>query len=123
MTADDSGVPAPSSLTQGGAGGERAGSGIKKHPLRTRFEDAKYVAIDDAMGKGDSWAKKVGSSSQGVMLDDIPKLLSALNLKLVDVSRVCITREEIEEYEAYKTIATAHLRPRSKLEQDWDKPA
>lgn len=77
----------------------------------------KQVTLD--MGKGDSWAKDVRSGNQGVLLDDIPKLLSVLRLKIVDAARVCITQEQIDEYEAYKTIAKAHLTPAPRLEQDW----
>jgi hypothetical protein len=81
----------------------------------------KQVNLD--MGKGDSWAKDVRNGNQGVMLDDIPKLVAVLKLKLVDVSRVCVTPEQIAEYEAYKVIARTHLAQPPQLEQDWDKPA
>lgn len=81
----------------------------------------KDTAIDEGMGKGDSWAKKVGYANHGVLLDDIPRLIRVLGLKVVDVTRVCITPEQVQEYEAYKVIAKTHLSPPPKLEQDWDR--
>lgn len=101
---------------------ERLGNGAPRGLLRERFDAVKDTAIDDAMGKGDSWAKKVGYGDSGVKLDDIPKLLAVLGLKLVDASRVCVTREQINEYEACRTLARAHLSPPQQLDQDWDKP-
>jgi hypothetical protein len=90
----------------------------RKGVLRERFENFKDSALDAAMGKGESWAKKVGYGDQGVKLDDIPKLLAALHLKLVDVNKVCVDRAE---HEAYKTLAAAHLSSQPKLDEDWDK--
>jgi hypothetical protein len=112
--------PAPSALPSSGASRERP----TKSLLRERFEAVKPAAIDDAMGKGESWAKKVGYGDQGVQLDDIPRLIAALGLKLVDAAKICITPERAAEYEAYRTIAAAHLANSSgpKLEQDWDPP-
>lgn len=90
----------------------------KKGVLRERFEDVKDSALDDAMGKGESWAKKVGYGNQGVMLDDIPKLLEVLGFKLVDKSKVCVDRAV---HEAYKALAAAHLNGTGpQLDQDWD---
>jgi hypothetical protein len=89
--------------------------------LRERFDGMKDIALENAMGKGESWAKKVSAGLQGVVLDDIPKLLAALELKIVDVRRICITQEERDEYEAYKVIARNKLAPAPKLE--WDSPA
>lgn len=86
--------------------------------LRMRFEGLKNAAIDDAMGKKDSWAKGVGNGNQGVMLDDIPKLIDVLGLKIVERSRICITPEQQAEYEACKTLAAAHLRPAPTL--NWE---
>lgn len=98
--ADVTTMPAPGSLP-------------KKGVLRERFEAMKLDAIDSAMGKGESWAKKVGYGNQGVMLDDVSRLVDVLGLKLVDKGKVCVSREE---HLAYKAIARAHL------EQDWDDP-
>ena len=90
-----------------------------KGTLWGRMEATPDKSITLDMGKGDSWAKDVRSGKQGVMLEDIPKLLGVLKLKIVDVSRICITSAERDEFEAYKTIAKAHLTPTPKLEQDW----
>lgn len=90
-----------------------------KGQLRERFEGFKDSALDAAMEKGESWAKKVGYGNQGVMLDDIPKLIEVLGFKLVDKSKVCVDRAV---HEAYKALAAAHLREGPTLEQDWDKP-
>lgn len=51
------------------------------------------------MEKGESWAKDILSGKAGVMLDDIEPFLRALNLKAVDVSRVCVDRETAQAYE------------------------
>lgn len=102
MTADVTDFPAPGALPKKGA-------------LRERLEAMKDAAIDSAMGKGDSWAKKVGYGNQGVMLDDIPKLIDVLGLKLVDKSKVCVDRQV---YEAYKTLAGTAITAPRKL--DWD---
>lgn len=87
--------------------------------VRGRMEATPDKQITLDMGKGDSWAKDVRNGNQGVLLDDIPKLLCILRLKIVEGSRICITPAERDEYEAYKTIAKAHLTPAPKLEQDW----
>ena len=102
MAADITDFPAPSALP-------------KKGELRERFERMKDSALDSAMGKGESWAKKVGYGDQGVKLDDIPRLLAALDLKVVDKSKVCVDREV---YEAYKTLAGKAITEPKKL--DWD---
>lgn len=99
--------------------GGQAGT-ARKGALRQRFDAAKQVALDDAMGKADSWAKSVGNGTSGVKLDDIPRLVQVLGLKLVDARRICITPEERDEYEAYRVIARNKLSPQPKLEWDGD---
>lgn len=89
-----------------------------KSALRERFEAIKDAALDDAMGKGESWAKKVGYGNQGVMLDDIPKLLDTLGFKLVDKSKVCVDKAV---HEAYKALAAAHLVGPT-VELEWNDP-
>lgn len=96
----DSLNPAP--IPIGGLPGDRPRKGL----LRARFEAMKNDAIDGAMGKGDSWAKKVGYGDLGVKLDDMPKLISTLGLKLVERTKVCVTREE---HDAYRALARVHL--------------
>jgi hypothetical protein len=80
----------------------------------------KTINVD--MARGDTWAKDVFTGKQGIMLDDIERLLPILGLKVVDARRICITPEQLAEYEACKTLARAHLAPAApKLEEDWDK--
>lgn len=102
MTADVTDLPTPNARP-------------KKGVIRERFEEMKDAALDAAMGKGESWAKKVGYGTSGVMLDDIPKLIDVLGLKVVDKSKVCVDRHV---YEAYKTLAGAAITQPKKLE--WD---
>lgn len=102
MTADVTDFPAPESRP-------------KKGVIRERFEDMKDAALDNAMGKGESWAKKVGYGTSGILLDDVPKLIEVLGLKLVDKSKVCVDRHV---YEAYKVLAGAAITQPKKL--DWD---
>lgn len=86
--------------------------------LRERFDAEKDSVIESALGKQESWAKKVGAGLSGVTLDDIPKLLDVLGLRLVDKSMVCI---DAAIYDAYKTLAGAAINNPRKLE--WDSPA
>lgn len=89
--------------------------------IRARFQDKQDKTIDEAMGQSESWAKKIRNNQQGVLLDNIPKLLAVLGLKVVDAARICITKEELDTFEAYKTIARNHLSPQPRLDQDFDK--
>lgn len=117
MAADLSPTPQPESLPSSGAGP----APLRKGLLRERFEGVKDVALEQAMDKGESWARKVGDGSQGVKLDDIPRMVAALGLKLVDARRTCITPEELAEYEACKTLARGRLAPPApKLDEDWE---
>lgn len=117
MAAEHTPTSAPESLPSSGAAPDKRRKGL----LRERFDDAKDTALELAMDKGESWARKVANGSQGVMLDDVPKLLAALGLKIVDVNRICITPRELAEYEACKTLAASHfMPPQPKLNQDFD---
>lgn len=80
--------------------------------IRDRFMAEKDSVIESALGKAESWAKKVGAGQSGVQLDDMPKLLKALGLKVVDQSKVCVDRAV---YEAYKTLAGAAMNDPAKL--------
>lgn len=75
--------------------------------IRERFNKAKDTALEHAMGKGESWAKKVGNGISGVMLDDIPRLLMALDLRVVDKGMHCV---EKEIFVAYKVLAEASIK-------------
>lgn len=110
-------APNPGAIPITGPSGDRP----RKSLLRERFEAVKDAAIDNAMDKGESWAKKVRTGDNGVMLDDLPRLISCIGLKLVEAGRICKTPQEIAVYEAYKIIATAHLAPQPTLEQDFDR--
>lgn len=89
--------------------------GPRKSVVRQRFDDEKDSVIESAIGKQESWAKKVGAGNSGVMLDDIEKLLHALGLKVVDRSKVCVDRRV---FEAYKQIASTAMSEPEKLQ--WD---
>lgn len=88
-----------------------------KSLIRERFDAEKDSVIESLMGKGESWAKKVGQGASGVMLDDIPALLRALGLRVVDKDKYCVDRGV---YEAYRTLANAAITNPSKL--NWDEP-
>jgi hypothetical protein len=109
MAADVSPVPVPRASPTSGM-------------LRGRMEVTPDKTINVDMGRGDTWAKDVFTGKQGIMLDDIERLLQILGLKMVDASRICVTKRQIDEYEAYKTIARAHLAPPGP-QLDWDAPA
>lgn len=64
--------------------------------LRKRLETAKRDAMDEAMGKGESWTRKVLNDGVGVPLDDFPRLIALVGLKLVSVEKVCVDREVAE---------------------------
>ena len=107
MSPDDTAKPIPDAFPNTGTAWERV--------IRERFLKAKDSVIENALGKQESWAKKVSAGQSGVLLDDISKLLAALGLKVVDQSKVCVNREV---YEAYKTLAgKAITEPR---ELDWN---
>lgn len=81
--------------------------------IRERFDREKDLAIESAMKKGDSWAKKVGTGQSGVLLDDIPLLLEALGLRAVCKSKVCVDKSV---YESFRTLASAALSDPQKLQ-------
>ena len=84
--------------------------------LRRRWYDAKDSYIESAMGKAESWAKSVGNGRAGVLLDDIPKLLAALGLRIVDKKSKCVDEDE---YRAYKTLARRYME--APTQADWMK--
>lgn len=87
----------------------------KRGLLRERFDAEKDSVIESALGKQESWAKKVGAGASGVMLDDIAKLIAVLGLKLVDCKKVCVDKAV---YESYRILAAAAISDPKKLE--WD---
>lgn len=108
MAADDTALPVPDALPNTGEPGVQPGKGM----LRERFDAMKQAVIDDAMGRKDSWAKQVGNGNSGVKLDDIPRLVEALGLKIVEARRICITPEKLAEYQACETLALGRLAAR-----------
>lgn len=102
MTTDSTDQPIPLSFPRRGI-------------IRERFDAEKDSVIESALGKQESWAKKVGSGTSGVMLDDISKLLTALGLRVVDKNKICVDRQV---YESYRTLAAAAITNPSKL--NWD---
>lgn len=80
--------------------------------VRERFDEEKDSVIENAMGKEESWAKKVGTGQSGVKLDDIERLLGALGLRVVDGDAVCVDRKI---HEAYRVLAAAAIAEPEKL--------
>jgi hypothetical protein len=111
MSLDSASEPIPLSFPTTGAARAREGKSI----IRERFNAEKDSVIESGVGKAESWAKKVGQGASGVMLDDIPKLLKVLGLKVVDESRVCVDRAI---YESYRTLAKAAITNPSSL--NWE---
>lgn len=87
--------------------------------IKQRFDDAKDSAIESYLGKSDTWAKSVRTGRQGIQLDDIPKFLNALGLKVVDQGKTCVDKAV---WDAYRTLATAAMAdPARLLWEDEDK--
>lgn len=78
-----------------------------------RLRNAKASAIANEMSKSDSWVDKVRNGESGVLLSDLPLLLSALGLKAVDKDKVCVDKDI---YISLKAIAGAALESPQKLE-------
>lgn len=85
--------------------------------IAERLRNAKGLAVSSALGKSDSWARKVLDGESGVLLDDLPGLLKELGLRVVGVDRVCVPRDE---YQAYRALAAQYLKQPQRLEEDWE---
>lgn len=83
--------------------------------VRDRLSKAKREAIESAMGKGESWCTKLLAGESGVRLDDLPTLLHALDLKVVDVSKYCVDRKLAK---AYEEVARHAMQARSLFDED-----
>lgn len=83
--------------------------------IRTRLLNANRETVETKLGKGESWCRKVLDGSQGVMLEDIPGFLDALELKSVDKSKVCLNEEVAR---AQETMLRAAMQNRSLLFED-----
>lgn len=82
-----------------------------------RMRNAKRTALSAALGKSDTWASKVIDGESGVMLADLPKLLTELGLRVVGIDRVCVPRDE---YQAYRALAAQYLKQPQRIEEDWE---
>ena len=76
----------------------------KKGVVWERLRNEKDSSVALALGKDDSWVRKVRNGECGVLIDDIPVLLHALGLKPVDTGKVCVDRELAE------AMATMHAK-------------
>lgn len=74
--------------------------------LRERMAKAKREALDLALDKSD-FTTKVLNGQQGIMLDDIPRVLLHLNLKMVDGDKVCVSKDLAQAYETIMRHAAA----------------
>src|SRR5688572_8867629 len=113
MASDSASNLIPGSFPSTGAAPARVGKTL----IEERFDAEKDTVIESAVGKGESWAKKVRTGQSGVMLEDIPRLIKALGLRIVDKDKVCVDRAV---YESYRTLAHAAITNPSKL--NWDEP-
>lgn len=83
--------------------------------VRERLANAKSEWLAGVMDKDDSWVRKLRNGECGVMLHDLPVLLNALNLKVVDSRKVCVDPEIAKSYEVIVRRMTAE---RSLLMED-----
>lgn len=74
--------------------------------VRELLGKAKREAIEDQLGKGESWCTKLLNNGAGVTIDDIELLADALGLKLVDKSKVCVNPKLAQAYEEIVRKAT-----------------
>lgn len=77
---------------------------LVRNPVGERLRLAKREAIEEAMGKGESWATKIINGEAGVRLDDLPQLLAALGLKVVSEDRRCV------DPDIYEAVMLIHER-------------
>jgi hypothetical protein len=70
------------------------GSGLERiaepNPVLDRLRHAKREAVESALGKGESWCKKVIAGDSGVLVEDLPQLCAFLGLKLVSADKRCV---------------------------------
>lgn len=75
-----------------------------RNPIRKQLEKAKREAVEDQIGKGESWCTKVLNGDMGVKLDDIPGLCAALGLKIVSTDKRCV------DADVYDAVLKIHER-------------
>lgn len=71
-----------------------------------RMRNYKGAALGLTMGKSEDWARKILDGDSGVRLEDLPALLAALNLKVVDATKVSIDPDLARAYETIVRKAT-----------------
>lgn len=74
--------------------------------IKERMRSVKNAAIGAAMGKSEDWARKVLDGDSGVLLDDIPKLLTVLGMKAVEATKVCVDPDVAKAYQVIVSRAT-----------------
>lgn len=83
--------------------------------LRERLGNAKSEWLAGVLDKDDSWVRKLRNGECGILISDVPALLSALGIKMVDQRKVCVDPEMAK---AYEVIARRMLAERSLLMED-----
>lgn len=83
--------------------------------LRERLASTKSEWLAGVMDKDDSWVRKLRNGECGILLTDLPALLRALDLKVVDLGKVCVDPEIAKSYEVIVRRMTAE---RSLLMED-----
>lgn len=83
--AESSIPPQSAAIPSLGIAGERTGK-----PIADALRKANRAAIESAMGKQDSWCRKIINCESGVTIDDIDALLDALGKKAVSKDRRCV---------------------------------
>lgn len=83
--------------------------------LRERLANVKSEWLASLLEKDDSWVRKLRNGECGILLSDLPTLLQALNMKIVDSRKVCIDPEIAKSYEVIVRRLTAE---RSLLMED-----
>lgn len=83
-----------------------SGAFRKPRTIRDLLGKAKREAVEEQLGKGESWVTKVLNNNAGVMVDDIELLIGALGYKLVPLSKICVDRDLAKAYESIVRKAT-----------------
>ena len=67
--------------------------------VRERLGAHNSTYIAEAMGKDDSWARKIRNQECGVLISDFEQLLNAIGLKVVEKDKTVIDCNELYAYE------------------------
>jgi hypothetical protein len=90
----------PSKGTDGGRPGKVVANALR---------NAKREAVEEAMGKGDTWCRSIINGDAGVKPADLDDLLDALGLKAVSRHKRCVDPDLLASYETIvrRVIANA----------------